>query len=325
MLNYTALFTQLKHTKSKDTWLPQLPEQIQQKLSLQQCGDLETWLAAIEQLPNIQPSIINLDNDIIIIGAAKDSTPEILANLRQQLMQLHPWRKGPFNLFGLHIDTEWRSDLKWHRIAPHLGSLKGEMILDVGSSNGYYGWRMIGLGAECVIGIDPSVRYIMQWQAIRKYLGDKGCYLLPFSLEDLPENLNCFDRVFSMGVLYHRRSPIDHLLQLKNKLKPGGQLILETLVIDGKEKLLIPPDRYAQMRNVWFIPSCDLLIRWLQRCGYKNIECIDISTTTIEEQRSTDWMTFQSLKDFLDPQNPQLTIEGLPAPKRAIIVAHTPT
>ena len=319
MIDYSPLFNQLAQTELKNSWLPQLPEQIQQKLSPQQFGDLEKWQTAIEQLPTIQPSIINLDNDIITIGTAKDSSPEVLDDLRQQLMQLHPWRKGPFNLFDIKIDTEWRSDLKWNRIAAHLGSLNGEMILDVGSSNGYYGWRMVGLGAECVIGIDPTVRYVMQWQAIRHYLGNKGCYVLPFSLEDLPENLAFFDRVFSMGVLYHRRSPIDHLLQLKSKLKPGGQLVLETLVVDGTEKLLMPPDRYAQMRNVWFIPSCDVLMRWLQRCGYKNIECIDVSTTTLEEQRSTEWMTFQSLKDFLDPHNSALTVEGLPAPKRAIL------
>lgn len=319
MIDYSPLFKQLAHTELKNIWLPQLPEQIQQKFSPQQFGDLGKWLTAIEQLPHIQASKINLDNDIITIGTAKDGTPEILDKLRQQLMQLHPWRKGPFNLFDIKIDTEWRSDLKWNRIAPHLGSLKGEMILDVGSSNGYYGWRMLGLGAECVIGIDPTVRYVMQWQAIRHYISDKNNYVLPFSLEELPENLPYFDRVFSMGVLYHRRSPIDHLLQLKNKLKPGGKLILETLVVDGSENLLMPPDRYAQMRNVWFIPSCDVLMRWLQRCGYKNIECIDVSTTTIEEQRSTDWMTFQSLKDFLDAQNPALTVEGLPAPKRAIL------
>jgi tRNA (mo5U34)-methyltransferase len=32
-------------------------------------------------------------------------------------------------------------------------------------------------------------------------------------------------------------------------------------------------------------------------------------------------MTFQSLADFLEPNNPDLTVEGLPAPKRAIVIA----
>ena len=56
-----------------------------------------------------------------------------------------------------------------------------------------------------------------------------------------------------MGVLYHRRSPIDHLLELKGCLQTGGELVLETLVIDGGlGEVLVPENRYAKMRNVWF-------------------------------------------------------------------------
>nr|WP_169730591.1 DUF1698 domain-containing protein [Carnimonas nigrificans] len=40
-----------------------------------------------------------------------------------------------------------------------------------------------------------------------------------------------------------------------------------------------------------------------------------------DEQRSTEWMTFQSLKDFLDPEDQHKTIEGYPAPRRALLVA----
>jgi tRNA (mo5U34)-methyltransferase len=35
-------------------------------------------------------------------------------------------------------------------------------------------------------------------------------------------------------------------------------------------------------------------------------------------------MRFQSLPDFLDPNNPELTLEGLPAPRRAIFLAESP-
>jgi tRNA (mo5U34)-methyltransferase len=31
-----------------------------------------------------------------------------------------------------------------------------------------------------------------------------------------------------MGVLYHRRSPLEHLWQLKDQLVNGGELVLET-------------------------------------------------------------------------------------------------
>jgi len=102
-------------------------------------------------------------------------------------------------------------------------------------------------------------------------------------------------------------------------------LILETLVIDGVlGDTLLPEDRYAMMRNVWFLPSCDTLISWLKRCGFKNIRLVDVTDTSIEEQRSTEWMHFHSLKDFLNSEDPKLTCEGLPAPKRAIIIANAP-
>jgi tRNA (mo5U34)-methyltransferase len=51
---------------------------------------------------------------------------------------------------------------------------------------------------------------------------------------------------------------------------------------------------------------------------------VDISTTSIEEQRSTEWMKFESLKDFLDPEDPSKTVEGHPAPIRAVFVAEAP-
>jgi tRNA (mo5U34)-methyltransferase len=73
------------------------------------------------------------------------------------------------------------------------------------------------------------------------------------------------------------------------------------------------------MRNVWFIPSIDMLINWLKRVGFSQINCVDVSTTTIKEQRSTEWMQFESYTDFIDPDNPSLTVEGYPAPLRVFL------
>jgi len=164
---------------------------------------------------------------------------------------------------------------------------------------------------------------VMQFQLIRKLYGEAPVYVLPMGIEELPAGLKIFDTVFSMGVLYHRRSPIDHLLELRQCLRSGGELVLETLIIDGcLGQSLVPEDRYANMRNVWFIPSIDTLISWMKRCGFENIRLIDVTVTGTDEQRTTEWMTFNSLKDFLDPDNQAFTIEGLPAPKRAIIIAN---
>jgi len=86
----------------------------------------------------------------------------------------------------------------------------------------------------------------------------------------------------------------------------------------------MPPGRYAKMRNVWFLPSIAVMTLWLQRCGFTEIACVDVSSTSFEEQRSTEWMRFESLADFLDPNDRSKTAEGHPAPVRAIFTATRP-
>jgi tRNA (mo5U34)-methyltransferase len=284
------------------------------------------WQTQLAQLPNIQTNQRIITADTINIGSAIDLSIETQTQLKTQLLAFSPWRKGPYDLFGILIDTEWRSDWKWQRLENHITPLHNRLVLDVGCGNGYHCWRMLGAGAKRVVGIDPMLLNVMQFQLIKQFYDNNAPIdVLPLGIEAIPANLRCFDSVFSMGVLYHRRSPIDHLFELRDCLKSGGELILETLVIDGElGDTLLPVDRYAQMRNVWFLPSCNTLISWLNRCGFKNTRVVDITTTTTQEQRTTDWMRFHSLKDFLNAENPTLTCEGLPAPKRAIIIANAP-
>ncbi|NOT12439.1 MAG: tRNA 5-methoxyuridine(34)/uridine 5-oxyacetic acid(34) synthase CmoB [Methylococcaceae bacterium] len=322
MIDYQPLYETLTAAKA-DAWVGCLPEQLLKAFDKTRHGTLPQWLSLIASLPAITPSIRLLDVDTLQIGRSDDLSDALKNQLESQLRFLQPWRKGPYQLFGLHIDTEWRSDWKWNRLKNHIAPLEHRLVLDVGCGNGYHCWRMLGAGAKMVVGIDPLVLNVMQFHAIRRLYGDAPVYVLPMGLEDLPAGLNVFDTVFSMGVLYHRRSPIDHLLELKQCLKSGGELVLETLIIDGGlGEALVPEGRYANMRNVWFIPSCETLMVWMKRCGFVNIRLIDVTVTKVEEQRSTNWMTFNSLKDFLDPKNPAFTIEGLPAPKRAILIAN---
>ncbi len=208
---------------------------------------------------------------------------------------------------------------------PHISSLAGRTVLDVGCGSGYHMWRMLGAGARLVVGIDPMQLFLCQFEAVRKLLGnDQRAHLLPLGIEQLPE-LKAFDTVFSMGVLYHRRSPLDHLFQLKNQLVSGGELVLETLVVEGDDQqVLVPGERYAQMRNVYFIPSTGALKNWLEKCGFVDVKIVDYSVTSTGEQRRTDWMTSESLAEFLDPNDPGKTIEGYPAPLRAVLVATKP-
>jgi tRNA (mo5U34)-methyltransferase len=322
MIDVDRVSEELKQYSQFQKLADQLAEQLAKRLAQYLHGDLEKWQQALDALPDIKPSILDLNSSAIKIGAADDIDEATRQTIIRELRKIHPWRKGPFDLFGIYIDTEWRSDWKWDRIQPHLQPLKDRLVLDVGCGNGYYGWRMLGEGAKYVIGIDPTQAYIVQFQVMQNYIQAPNIQVLPLAMEDMPQNMQAFDTVFSMGVLYHRKSPIDHLLELRDSLRQGGELVLETLIIEGDERsVLMPQRRYAQMRNVWFIPSVAALTLWLKRSGFENIRCVDITKTTTEEQRITPWMTYQSLSDFLDPQNPNLTKEGLLAPVRATLIA----
>jgi tRNA (mo5U34)-methyltransferase len=303
-------------------WARCIDEQVASGLSEERYGDLPRWRAALAALPEIDIVATHLDRDRVSADAGAPLGEERAAQLETALRGLHPWRKGPFEFCGLHIDTEWRSDWKWDRLSPHVADLSGRRVLDVGCGNGYHCWRMRGAGAAEVIGIDPTPLFVIQFLAAQHFLRDPMVSVLPIGIEQLPEGLAAFDSVFSMGVLYHRRSPLGHLQTLRDALRPGGQLILETLVIEGDERAcLVPRGRYARMGNVWFLPSSAMLLLWLGRLGFENPRLVDDSVTTTEEQRSTSWMRFHSLAEFLDPEDPRRTIEGYPGPRRAIVMA----
>jgi len=206
-----------------------------------------------------------------------------------------------------------------------ISPLEDRLVLDVGCGNGYYALRMRGQGARMVIGIDPTLLYVLQYQAIAKFIEPQPVHLLPLRVHEIPAESRAFDTVFSMGVLYHQREPETHLKQLREALKPGGELVLETLVLPGDEASAKAPDnRYARMRNVWLLPTIAKLTVWLQRCGFSAITLADVTMTTVEEQRSTEWMPWESLAEALDPADPSLTVEGWPAPRRATMVAKNP-
>jgi tRNA (mo5U34)-methyltransferase len=305
-----------------DAWAHRLEAQVASGLSEERYGDLPRWRAALAALPDIPIAATDLNASRVSATAEAPLDAKTAEALETALRGLHPWRKGPFEFCGLHIDTEWRSDWKWDRLAPHLRDLSGHRVLDVGCGNGYHCWRMRGAGAAEVIGIDPTPLFVAQFAATQHFLRDPTVSVLPMGIEDLPPKLVAFDSVFSMGVLYHRRSPLGNLQTLREALRPGGQLVLETLVIEGDERAcLMPRGRYARMGNVWFLPSSAMLQLWLERLGFEAVRLVDETVTTVEEQRQTSWMQFHSLAEFLDPEDSRLTIEGYPGPRRAIVIA----
>ncbi|WP_394564707.1 tRNA 5-methoxyuridine(34)/uridine 5-oxyacetic acid(34) synthase CmoB [Pantoea sp. SGAir0180] len=304
-------------------WLEVLPAQISEWQRENLHGHFRDWYKSLEYLPQLEPQRLDLLHSVS--ADRDDISDRHRQGIEKLLRNLMPWRKGPYSLYGTEINTEWRSDWKWDRVLPHISSLAGRTVLDVGCGSGYHMWRMIGAGAHLVVGIDPMQLFLCQFEAVRKLLNDDlRAHLLPLGIEQLPV-LQAFDTVFSMGVLYHRRSPLDHLMQLKNQLVSGGELVLETLVIEGDvNQVLVPGERYAQMRNVYFIPSAEALKSWLEKCGFIDVRIVDFAVTTTDEQRRTDWMTSESLAEFLDPADSSKTVEGYPAPLRAVLVATKP-
>ena len=301
LLRLDALANRIAGT-SLEHWVEDLETICKPRMSDAAHGDFNRWREVLLQLKSAAP-----------------------ADRKALLLKLAPWRKGPFHVGGVAIDSEWRSDLKWSRVVGQIAPLDGRTVLDVGCGNGYYALEMRKAGADLVIGIDPTLLFVMQFVAVNVFAKDPAVFVLPLRLEELPAAKHAFDTTFSMGVLYHQRSPIEHLRQLKTTLRRGGQLVLETIFVPGEESYACTPaDRYARMRNVWLLPTIAELTTWLRRSGFRDIDVLDTSITSVDEQRSTEWMTFESLREALDPDDPSRTVEGWPAPRRVVVTATNP-
>ena len=242
-------------------------------------------------------------------------TPEELQTLQNEIISLKFWRKGPFRLFGIDIDAEWRCDLKWDRLLPNLPPMTGKTILDVGCNNGYFMFRMLEHDPKSVLGIDPNDLFFKQFQLIQRYIQSQKLTFKQIGWQELQST--GFDIIFCMGILYHEREPRPLLNKLKSLLNPGGEIILETLILEGDgDANLVPKKYYAGMRNVFNIPTLPRLKMWIEDAGFSNAEVIDVTRTTTAEQRVTPLAGNVSFAYFLDINDPTKTSEGYPAPVR---------
>lgn len=303
------------------TVLKELSLQIENRLP-GESGKAAAFSQLLQELPIVTPSNRQLGGRYVCIGFEDDLSRNEKKQLTAVLKGLHPWRKGPFNVFGTRIDCEWRSDLKWDRVKDRIEPLHDRKILDIGSSNGYYLFRMSPHEPRFAIGLEPYLTFYYQFLALQHYIHAPQVHCLPMRFDNFPMLAEFFDTIFCMGILYHSRAPLEMLGRIRKYLSKNGELVLETLVIEGDaDKALCPYPRYAKMHNAYFLPTVRCLTGWLLRAGFQDVRCIDVTTTTNEEQRKTEWMTFESLSDFLDPDDPTRTIEGYPAPVRATLLA----
>ena len=264
----------------------------------------------VDSLKEYKVDEIILD-DIVEIKGEFDSEVEKVARA------LMPWRKGPFKIGDLFIDSEWQSFIKYNLLEPHF-DLKDKVVADVGCNNGYYMFRMLKQNPKKVVGFDPMALFKLQFDFINHFIkSDKLKYEL-LGVEHLPYYEEKFDTIFCLGVLYHRSDPVNMLKQLKQALKEGGEAIIDTFIIEGEEEIALTPKRYAKMRNIYFIPTINALKNWAEIAKFKSFEVLEIKPTDLNEQRKTDWIEGESLNNFLNEDGTR-TIEGYPPPIRAYV------
>ena len=239
--------------------------------------------------------------------------------IKEIALSLKPWRKGPFKIDDLFIDTEWQSFIKFNILKPFMHEIKDKIVADVGCNNGYYMFKMLEFNPAKIIGFDPSIKYKLQFELINSIIKSDIKYEL-LGVEDLEKYKIKFDVIFCLGVIYHRSDPIKMLKQLKQSLNKNGIVFLDTMFIDDEREIaLVPRKTYSKIPNIFFVPSILALRNWCERAGFGEFEVLCKKQTNLEEQRKTQWINGYSLDNFLDPNDDNLTCEGYEAPKRVYV------
>ncbi|MDX9835035.1 MAG: tRNA 5-methoxyuridine(34)/uridine 5-oxyacetic acid(34) synthase CmoB [Desulfobulbus sp.] len=278
----------------------------------------EPW----QSIRHLRATSCDFSGDVVRIGSPADLTPPEQQQVHNVLRAFMPWRKGPFSVFGIDIDAEWRSEKKWNRILPELPELAGRVVADIGSNNGYYMFRMAAHRPSFVLGFEPYVQHYYTFRTLNSFADLNALHTELLGIEHLPLFPGCFDVIFCLGILYHRPSPLETLRDLHAALVPGGQLILESQAIPAKEPVALFPERtYAKVPGTWFVPSASCLRNWLTRSGFRAVRLFCEHAMSDSEQRRTDWMQYESYEDFIDKDNPLYTVEGYPAPRRVFFSA----
>jgi len=273
---------------------------------------------AIKGLPTVNDIEVKIGDAIEVTSNNLSTEDEKYIYDTAKLIQ--PWRKGPFQISTTFIDSEWQSNIKYDLIRPYF-NIKDKIVGDIGCNNGYYLFRMMAENPKKLVGFDPSSIPYCQFKFLDHFIQSGIKYEL-LGVEHVEFYEHKFDILFCLGVLYHRPDPIGSLKSLYKGLNFGGELILDTFMIDGEDEIcLTPKKRYSKIPNIYFIPTVNALKNWCYRAGFEEVEVLEISKTKLEEQRKTEWINTESLNDFLDKEDNSKTIEGYPAPKRVYIKA----
>ena len=312
----------LLHKLAQGAIPPAVEAKREQALNLIDRPAWQEVLALFSKLPTIPGAGFTVNQGVVSAGSAALFSAAEQGQIEEIISALLPWRKGPWSLAGNEIDSEWRSNWKFDSFPELFPEFKDKTVLDIGSGNGYYAGRLLEQGASAVVCLDPSERFLLQFELFQKFAKDDRMQLELLGFEDAPHLGVLFDVVFCMGVLYHQKNPLAVVEACRDALKPGGMLVLESMTYPSQESIaFFPPDRYAKARNVYFLPSVAAMISMCKRVGFKSVELANERLITLEEQRITRLAPYESLAQFLDPNDMSKTIEGHPAPQRAVVIA----
>jgi tRNA (mo5U34)-methyltransferase len=157
--------------------------------------------------------------------------------------------------------------------------LSGKSVLDVGAWDGYFSFEAERRGASRVLAIDslqaPDHQVVKTtgFEYARAVLDSAVEYRI-MDVADVGRLNETFDLILFLGVYYHLRDPIEALGALYERLRPGGVLVIEGLVLPGRERKLrliapeeLEPTTYCAATLSWF----DLCLR---QVGFDAIEVV---------------------------------------------------
>lgn len=281
------------------------------------------YYQAVRAVRELRSNEFDFSGSAIKVGRADELSSQQRQQFYQTLKAFCPWKKGPFELFGIPVDAEWRSDWKWERILPHIQPLKDRKVADIGCHNGYFLFRMAHHKPACVIGFEPYAKHFWNFQLVQNIVRQEMLHFELLGVEHTDLYPDFFDTVFCLGILYHHTDPVGLLRKLYKSLKKNGEIIIDCQGIPGDLPVaLTPQKRYARARGIWFLPTRFALENWINRAGFTRVNCFFSKPLSTAEQRRTKWADIDSLSDFLDPENPSLTGEGYPAPWRHYVIAY---
>ena len=293
-------------------------EHNQGKFNSDQVRAYQDWLGSLPKIGPIECDFSSAEVLLKCENLSKNKAETIESILRNFI----PWKKGPWNLFDIQIDSEWRSNVKWERIEKKMSPLKGKRVADIGCNNGYFMFRMLAHNPDLVIGFEPYIKNFFMFNIIQNYVKAPELHFELLGVENLNLYPKFFDTIFCLGILYHHTDPVNILRKMYGALRKGGEIYIDCQGIPGEDPIaLMPKKRYTNAKGFWWLPTKSCLENWLSRTQFREIEFFFEQPLKSDEQRSTAWSPHSSLIDFLDPTDNSKTLEGYPAPWRYYLKA----